>query len=139
MILNLKGVKVHLHDSAKQLTANRYKEYQNYLSQETEIGSDTNGVKSRFEDVLKFVDSDVEAVRNVAINGFFAVQTIESKINYGQRSFALLISRIDYNSGQQYKPESYSDDELDFMIDELSKYGLTQELVESSNKDIKKK
>ncbi len=139
MIIKLKrNCRVHIHDSIKQLTADRYREFQNYIAQEAEIGSDLSGIKKRFEDVLRYLDTDIETTRNVAVNGYFAMQAIEGKVNYGQRSFAILIKKIQYNNGTEYIPSDYSDDELDYMISELSEYGLTQETVEEANQDVKK-
>jgi len=133
--LNLKGGKVQIWESCKELPARRWNDFQKYLIQQIGIGSDIADVERHHNNLFQFLAAGkIQEAQNESFNLFQNIVYTIKNINIQHIAFGCFIYSI------KGKPISdYSEANLIAVIDKLSDMGLTQGHVEDILDDVKKK
>lgn len=126
---------VTLHNSAKELPANRYSQHQKYCLLDIGVGSDSGSIERHFERLDKFIASAMvaeaaEERTNLHFNLFYQLQ----EVNFKGLAFACLVHEID-----GVPLTDFSEENLQKVIDTLSEFGLSQTILENELDQVKKK
>jgi hypothetical protein len=121
--------------SIYELTAERYNEFQCYMAQASEIGSDVNSVEQHFARLGDFIGHErtAEALDELALL-HYNFNFIRERFNPLQLGFGLLVAKVD---NEPYA--DFTEDGLTALIHQLSGYGLTQGQIEEAVDAAKKK
>lgn len=122
-------------DSPKELTIDRYTEFQKYIIQDSGIGSTIEDVYKHFNKIDAFlsVDKIAEAITE-RTNQHFNFYMMLNSISITDRSFALLVESID-----GILISDYSEHGLKSIGDKLAKLRLRRSKMEEILEEVKKK
>lgn len=129
------GVEFTIKESIKELTADRYKDFQKYLIQSAGFGSTMEDVDRHFRNLDVFMangkmDSANQERENMRMNMFLML----NRINIDHAAFACLIDSIDGDPVRDYSENNMLD-----VVNKLGAAGLKQTDVEDIISDVKKK
>lgn len=129
------GLEVTIHESIKELTADRYKDFQKYLIQSAGYGSTMEDVDRHFRNLDVFlntgkIEEAIQERENMRMNMFLML----NKINIDHAAFACLIDSVN-----GIKVTDYSENNLLSIVQMLGEHGLLQTQVEEIISDVKKK
>lgn len=126
--------KFKFSESIKELTIDRFSEFQKYILQDAGMGSDIDAVYKHFEklDVFLAAGKLEEAIRERS-NQHYALFFMLNKINITSLSFAVLLYSID-----DVRVEDYSETNLLRICERLGRDGLSRGELESLLEDVKK-
>lgn len=127
--------KFKICDSPKELTIERYTEFQKYLLQDSGIGSDIESVYRHSEKLDAFLSSGkiAEAMAERS-NQHYNFYMMLNKISLTHLAFALFVESID-----GVLCTDYSDSGLHAISDRLASVGLRRGELETILEDVKKK
>lgn len=133
-ILTDKG-KFRVCDSPKELTIDRYTEFQKYLLQDSGIGSDIESVYRHSEKLDAFLSAGkIEEAIAERANQHYNFYLMLNKISLTHLAFALFVESIDD------KPiTDYSDFGLKLISGRLASIGVRRDQLEAVLEDVKKK
>lgn len=127
--------KFKICESIKELTIDRYSDFQKYLLQDSGIGSTIEDVYRHSEKIDVFIASGkIAEAATERSNQHFNFYLMLNKINITHLTFATLVDSID-----DVKIDDYSETALIKVCDQLGKVGLKREELEDVLTDIKKK
>lgn len=129
------GHAVSVFTSIYELTAERYNEFQCYMAQATEIGSDEGSIEQHFARLGDFIGHErtAEALDELALL-HYNFNFIRVRFNPLQLGFGLLVAKVDNEPCTDF-----TEDGLTALIHQLSGYGLTQGQITEAVEIAKKK
>lgn len=124
-----------IYNNIKQLPITRYNEVQKYLLMESGVGSDMEGISARFSRLHAFLaEGKIEESKKEAENLYYTHYSIIEGINFKSYAFCCLIDSID-----GIKVTDYSEDGIKLILKQIDDTRLTQEIMEQTLADVKKK
>lgn len=130
-----KGVKITFYASAKECPIDRYIEFQKYLIIESGIGSSISDVSLRYSKIKAFIEEG--KLQDALIeneNAFKCVNSALNGVSYMSIAFACLVATM---GGEIC--EDLTEEGLQLVAEKIKTCGLTQQNLEDSIEDVKKK
>lgn len=131
----LNGCTLEMYDSIDVLPIENYINYNRLTMLDVGVGSDLNAVMTHWEALQRYcAKGDTESLNRQLMNYRQALTFIVSNVSPRMLSFVALIHKIDGK-----KVEDFSDDNMSEILKQLSRKGLTVQIVEGFLDWVKKK
>lgn len=131
----LNGCKLEMYDSIEVAPIENYINFNRLIMLDSGIGSDLNAVMNHWANIQRFCEKgEVENLSKQLANYRQALTFIMSNISPRMLSFVTMIHKID---GKVV--EDFSDENMAEILKQLSKKGLTVQIVEQFLEFVKKK
>ena len=125
------GRQIKLYSSAKEMPIGRYSDFQKYLISDTSFDFLVSSLKKSkaFLEESKFEDCSIEIN-----NSLLAVLSLRGGVGTLSYAFAVMVAEIDYKTANDT-----TIDGLNAVIEQLKTMQITQQDIEDSVEDLKKK
>lgn len=126
---------IEMYDSVHNMPILRFRRWNKYAMQTSEIGSEFSDFSNRLNKITQFIQKDMKAealneIENTRMTVWNAIQEFSPKT----RAFAIFIKSI---NGKSY--EDFSPDSIDECIKHLSSLGITEKEAVDKLQEVKKK